>query len=112
MIADGGPYGSREDMEDIQSSAPMQGGGQALPPAPTPPPAMGAPTANPNEPVTAGSPLGPGIGPLAAGIQSDQQQTISQMAPLLNSLELIANLPGSNAETRAFVRNLKANAAQ
>jgi hypothetical protein len=103
MVASGGPYGSRQDMQAIQGGAPMQGTAPA--PRPT---ALDAPTANPNEPVTAGAALGPGIGPEAAGIQSDKQATDEQLRPLMASLELIANLPGSNAETRSYVRLLKA----
>jgi len=103
MVASGGAYGSRQQMEAIQGGADMQGT------APLPRPAgLAEPTANPDEPVTAGAALGPGIGPEAAGIQSDKQATNEQLRPLLSSLELIANLPGSNAETRSFVRLLKA----
>lgn len=100
-------------MENIQSGAAMRGGGGggATPPpaapAPTPVP-FGAPTQNPNEPVTAGAPLGPGVGPQAAGIEDDSTATLKQMAPLVNSLELVGNLPGATPEFRAFVRNLKA----
>ena len=102
MVAAGGPYGSRQDMMAIQSGAPMAGGGGAgLPP-------LDAPSARPDEPVTAGVDAGPGIGMAAAGIPTDKQITDDQLRPLLRSLELVANLPGSNAETRSFVRNLKA----
>jgi hypothetical protein len=100
MIAPGNGYGQRADMAAIQGGAPMAGTA-ALPP-------LDAPTARPDEPVTAGAPLGPGIGPTAAGIQSDAQVTNEQLRPLLRSLELMANMPGSNPETRSLVRNLKA----
>lgn len=90
-------------MLDIQGGAAMQGGNgrEALTP-------LGAPSARPDEPVTAGVDAGPGIGMQAAGIQTDEQVTSEQLRPLLRSLELVANMPGSNPETRAFVRNLKA----
>lgn len=100
MVAPGGEYGSRQEMEAIQSGAAM-----AARPAL---PGLGDPSARPDEPITAGAALGPGAGPLAAGILDDQQATNQQIAPLLESLERVANLPGSTAETRAFVRNLKA----
>jgi hypothetical protein len=103
MVASGGPYGSRQEMEGIQGGAAMQGTAPAPRPAP-----LDAPTANPAEPVTAGAALGPGIGPEAAGIASDRESTNEQLRPLLNSLELIANLPGSTAETRSYIRLLKA----
>lgn len=95
-------------MEEIQSSAPMaEAGGTSAPPPPRPP-GLGDPTARPDEPVTAGSPLGPGIGPDAAGIRKPFQVANDQLRPLVNSLERIANLPSSNPETRTFVRMLKA----
>lgn len=101
MIAPGNGYGERKAMQEIQGGADMQG---ATPPVIP----MGAPTMNPGEPVTAGAAAGPGIGPEAAGIQSDKQISDQQLAPLLRSLELVANLPGSNTEVRTFVRALKA----
>lgn len=106
MIAPGGPYGSRSQMQAIQSGAPLAGGGGATPTA-TPIP-LDAPSQNPNEPVTAGADAGAGIDAAAAGIRSDQQITNEQLAPFIRSLEVIANLPGSNPETRSFVRSLKA----
>lgn len=106
-VAPGGEYGSRQEMEAIQSSADMQGGGgmSAPPPQLTP---LGAPSARPDEPVTAGAPAGPGIGPQGAGILSEFEASNEQLRPMLRSLETIANLPGSNPETRTFVRLLKA----
>ena len=103
MLASGGPYGSRQEMQSIQGGAAMQG--TAPSPSPTP---LDAPTANPNEPVTAGAAAGPGIGPEAAGIMSDKTATDERLRPLMRSLELVANLPGSTAETRSVVRLLKA----
>jgi len=48
-----------------------QGGGQGQPMlAPGDVPGLGDPTANPNEPVTAGLPIGPGAGPEALGIMT------------------------------------------
>jgi hypothetical protein len=115
MVADGGPYGSRKDMESIQSGAPMQGGGGALPAPAGPSPAdlipFGAPTQNPGEPVTAGAALGPGIGPEAAGITDESSQTLDQLAPLIHSFDLAANLPSASPEFRSYVRALKARLA-
>lgn len=80
----------------------MQGGGE---PQPTP---LDAPTSRPGEPITAGVDAGAGIGMAAAGIGTDFSITNDQLRPLMRSLELVANLPGSNPETRTLVRNLKA----
>lgn len=100
MVAPGGEYGSRQEMQAIQSGAPMQGRASL--------PALTDPSAMPDEPVTSGASLGAGLSPQAAGILDDQQATNEQLRPLLRGLELMANLPGSNAETRTLVRNLKA----
>lgn len=103
MVAPGGAYGDRQEMESIQAGADMAQ-------APTPrtmPPRLTDPTANPEEPITAGAEIGPGMGPQAAGIKTEYDATNDQLRPYLHSLEIIANLPQSNPETRAFVRNLK-----
>jgi hypothetical protein len=106
MIASGGAYGDRTEMQSIQGGAEMA---QA---APLPrPPGLLDPTARPEEPITAGAELGPGMGPQAAGIKSDFDITNDKLRPLVHSLELIANLPQSNPETRAYVRALKARLA-
>lgn len=105
MLADGGPYGSRTDMANIQSGSPLAGGGGM---SAASLPAIDAPSARPNEPVTAGADAGPGIGMAAAGIGTPGAMTAAQLQPLMSSLELVANLPGSTPETRSFVRNLKA----
>lgn len=109
MVADGGAYGDRKAMEGIQSGAPLAAQPQGPSPADMIP--FGAPTQSPGEPVTAGAALGPGIGPQAAGIQNDQDATLDQLAPLVNSLEMLSNLPSATPQTRAFVRALKARMA-
>jgi hypothetical protein len=106
MVASGGQYGDRKAMQAIQGGAPMAG----PPPGPRPVP-FGAPTQRPDEPVTAGADAGPGIGSSAAGINSDTAGSIQQLAPLVSSLELMANLPNSTPESRSFVRYLKAQIA-
>lgn len=115
MVASGGAYGERQAMESIQSGAAMQGGGGAAAPAPGPSAAdmipFGAPTQNPGEPVTAGAAVGPGVGPEAAGITDDSTQTLDQLAGLLPSLAVIANLPSATPEVRAYYRALKARVA-
>lgn len=90
-------------MEAIQGSAPMQGSADLVP--------LDAPTANPGEPVTAGADAGAGIGPQAAGITDDSSATLEQLAPLVKSLTMAANLPNATPETRTFVRALQARLA-
>lgn len=106
MVAPGGEYGSRQEMESIQSGADM-----AQAPGTPRPPGLMDPTADPDEPITAGADIGPGMTPQAAGIKSEYEITNDKLRPLVRSLEVIANLPQSNPETRAFVRNLKARLA-
>lgn len=48
------------------------------------------------------------MGMQAAGIANDSELDMAAVRPLIHSLEYIANLPGSNPATRAFVRSLKA----
>lgn len=109
MVASGGPYGSRSDMESLQGSAPMQGTAPGPIAADMIP--LSAPSQNPGEPVTAGAALGPGIGPEAAGISSDSDATLDQLKPAMRSLEMMANLPSATPELRAWVRALKARQA-
>src|SRR5690242_16800121 len=90
MVASGGAYGDRQEMESIQGGAPM-----AAAPGTPRPPALTEPTAYPEEPITAGAAMGPGMGPQAAGIKSDYDITNDKLRPLVHSLELIANLPQS-----------------
>lgn len=114
-LAPGGGYGDRKAMAELQGGAPMAG----TPAAPTPPPLTRAmipniddPTGYPNEPVTAGVDAGPGIGAVEAGILNDDQITDEQLRPYMRSMQLLANLPGSNTETRTMVRLMKARLSQ
>ena len=106
MVASGGAYGDRAEMESIQAGADM-----AQAPGTPRPPALTDPTGNPEEPITAGAEMGPGMGPQAAGIKSDFDITNDKLRPIVHSLEILANLPQSNPETRAYVRALKARLA-
>lgn len=109
-VAPGGEYGSRQEMESIQSGAPMQGGGgDTAPPPPTIP--LDAESQAPNEPITAGADAGEGLSMSAAGIYTDDDATLEQLAPLVRSLEMAANLPSATPQTRSFVRALKARIA-
>lgn len=56
-------YGGRKDFVDIQSAAPMAATDNSAPMVPPTP--MFAPTERPDEPITAGAPIGPGPGPAA-----------------------------------------------
>ena len=96
MVGDGS-YGDTQDMEQLQSGANMR----------PPLPGLGDP-GSAGVPITQGAEAGPGLGMRAAGISTDAEITNEQLRPLMRSLELMANLPTSNPETRAWVRQLKA----
>jgi hypothetical protein len=94
-------YGESAEFEAAQQGAPLADEVAGLIP-------LGAPSQRPGEPVTAGAAAGPGIGPEAAGLHmTDDAGDYANMKPMIRSLEIMANLPGSNPSTRSFVRKLK-----
>ena len=72
---------------------------------------FGAPTAQPNVPVTAGAALGPGPGTEALGIPNMQNQDLQQLVPYLPVFQAMANQPGSSRAARNLVRQVMAFAA-
>lgn len=118
----GGAYGENKSLNDLQAAAPMAAGDVPSPPSagasPAPPREpvnvipFNAPTQNPDEPVTAGNPMGPGVGPEAMGLQDPRtvadRQDAQRLLEYLPTLEFIANLPGSSNAMRAYVRQIKA----
>lgn len=109
MLADGGPYGSRKDMQEIQSGAAMQGTPQVTPAML---PSLTDPTSRPDEPVTAGADAGPGISAAAAGIASTgateiDDTTRQRLLGALPTLLWLASQPQASEQTRQFVRQLR-----
>lgn len=128
VVANGGAYGTRGDMEQLAAAAPTtaptptglsagpsgqppaQGGVSALDvaaahPAPTGVPLF-APTTRPDEPWTAGIDFGPG--PSAAPRPAvENPETIRMWMP---ALERLASSPDASAQTRNVVRFLRSNA--
>lgn len=116
-------YGEQQAYTDLQRGAglslapgalsPSTGGSGMAPPSPAAATPFNAPSQYPDVPVTAGSPLGPGVGPEALGLMSDQQlidqdrRTLAEYLPLL---EYLANLPTAMPSLRAQVRKIKAAA--
>lgn len=102
------PYGQNQALNDIQAAAPLANtpGPSAAPPAaapgagaptmPAPPVPFGAPTQNPDEPVTAGSPLGPGPGP-SFPIQSPGQAGLQTAKDTLTSVLATSGSPEAQA---------------
>ncbi|MGZ6831554.1 MAG: hypothetical protein ACXVGN_00060 [Mycobacteriaceae bacterium] len=104
MLASGGPYGSRQEMQGIQSGAPLQGGGGATTPSAAPPIPFDAPTTNPNEPVTAGAGTVPGMN----ATQMDDA-TRERLLTALPVLAWLASQPQASEQTRQFVRQVRAD---
>lgn len=108
-------YGEQKDFQQIQGGAKMQQEPQAqaaAAPSPlsriTP---LNAPTARPDEPVTAGVPSGPGPGLEALGLSNTTKgqstldaKTIAQYLP---NLEAVARQPGTPPSFVKFVRYLR-----
>ena len=119
---DGGPqianlpdaeYGEQASFQQAQRGAPM--GAQGGPAAPTPasgPPALTplhAPSARPDEEVTAGAALGPGVGPDALGLDdgSMKDADLERIRPYLPVLIFQANRPESTQQFRNLVRRVR-----
>lgn len=105
------PYGDRQKLISAQRTVPMAPAPAPAPAAPQGPPAPAAPmpvpggagdllrpTERPNEPVTAGLPMGPGPGPEALGPLT-QNAGGSTVRGLLESL---ASSPNATPEIRAL----------
>jgi len=103
------PYGEGQQFMDLQRSAPMAAASTPTPTstAPTAPPVtpMGAPTERPDEPVTAGSPVGPGPGPSV--VSSSQDDSHAQLRAALPTLLKLADLPTTSPATRNAIRYLR-----
>lgn len=111
----GGDYGDGQAMMDLQRSAPMsaspqpqtraQSAGQQAGPSVVP---LGAPTQRPDEPVTAGSPMGDGPGPEAlASSPVDPATEWGKFKSYLPMLTEAANQPGVSPNFVQFVRYLR-----
>jgi len=73
QVAKGQTYGKRKQQEDAMRAVPMAPSPTGTPqpvrrPRPNAPGSLTAPTARPNEPITAGASFGAGPGPMGAGI--------------------------------------------
>lgn len=68
-----------------------------------------APSDRPDEPLTAGAPVGPGPGPEAVGLlgQPDHTADLLAMAPYMPVLEYMVSQPDASPTTRNWVRRLR-----
>jgi hypothetical protein len=87
---------------------PPEAGGPA--PGFAPPGSFGAfdrPTERPGEPVTAGSPSGPGVGPEALSFNQRADADLESLRPYLPTLELLASQPDTSVAARNFIRRIR-----
>ena len=73
MAARGQTYGKNTEQMQAQRAVPMRRSPTDVQTQRAPLTPLTAPTQRPEEPITAGAPFGPGIGPIAAGIPSEAQ---------------------------------------
>lgn len=116
MLSDAA-YGEQTDFQQIQGGARMakapDSGEMVQSQARQAPPVigMGEPTRRPQEPVTAGSPSGPGGGPESIGLSTSfkEQNELDarQIADYLPTLERAANQPGVPPSFVRFVKYLR-----
>ncbi len=105
-------YGEAATYRELQQGAGLaqaQGGEQitANPAAQNVVP-LGAPSQNPNTPVTDGASMGAGAGMEALGITPQSEQDMKQWLAYLPVLEHMANQEGASWTMRNVVRQLKA----
>lgn len=94
-------YGEQAEFQQIQGGAPM-----AQMPAPT---GLFAPTERPDEPVTAGAPIGEGSNMLA-GATDVMRQDMLKIQKYLPQFEAMAKMDDTPESFRLFVRYLRGQA--
>lgn len=95
-------YGEQKDFQEIQGGAPM-----AQAPAPPNLIPLDAPSARPDEPVTAGADAGEGPDSSSLGIPSEDQGDLQALLQYLPVLEFMSNQPNAAPSTRAMIRRIK-----
>ena len=105
-------YGDSKALADIKGSAPMSSSSGSLPPSlsQSPVPSVtpfGADSENPDEPVTAGSDVGPGPGSevLGLGDPSPELAALKKYLPLLEPVVNRADVPDSVRQLYIFIRD-------
>lgn len=100
-------YGEQKAFGEIQAGAQMARAQRPPMPQVTP---IGAPTMRPDEPITAGAPVGPGPGPEVLGLKTTADTQLADMNKLSRYLPLMekyAMSPASSGTLKSFVRYLR-----
>lgn len=109
----GGAYGDRQNLQQLQQSAPLaqDPGGDVGAPQSADVAAnvvgFDQPTQQPDVPVTAGAASGAGPGPEALGLPNQPDEDLRRLIVYLPVFEHMANQPGSSKAARNLVRQLK-----
>lgn len=94
----GGEWGDRKELTELQQAAPMYA--QPVPKMPTP---LFAPTQRPDEPITSGVDVGPGLG--SAGLGPAGGMNMAPPAPpLAETMRKMASTPATSERTAALLR--------
>lgn len=107
-------YGEQKTFREIQQGAAMSAApGPAEGPPVTPADLsnvvpLGAPTARPGEPVTAGAALGAGPGTEGLGLSEEDDPGVRALRNMVPALELMANMPGAGRAVKQFTRRVRA----
>ena len=107
-IASGGKYGERKALMDLQQSAPMQGNQIPATPIPTisapkePITNLFAPTQRPNEPVTAGAPVGAGRTP-----EPQVAERFAMLNKYMPALQQMENSPEAPEAFKLFMQSVR-----
>jgi hypothetical protein len=110
-------YGQNQALAEQKAAAPLATSAAPAAPRPVVPDSipqavpLTAPTQNPDEPITAGVPVGAGPGPEALNLpqNTDTDTDKQRLLSYLPALEVAANQPTSSQAFRNYVRLLKAN---
>lgn len=105
-IKSGAPMSSTPDVRGARASDVREAAAQ------TPITPLYAPSQRPEEPITAGIPMGEGPGPEVLGINQPSADTDAdrqRMLSYLPALEALAQSPASSQSFRNYVRLLRAN---
>ena len=102
-IQSGAPLAKTPDVRGATNTAVRQAAEAVTP--------LFAPSQRPDEPITAGIPMGAGPGPEVLGINNnlDTQEDKERMISYLPALEVMAASPNSSQAFRNYVRMLRAN---
>lgn len=111
----GESYGESKELNELQASAPLAGApsrAEKLPPtqpaspAPMPTP-FNAETERPDEPITAGAPVGAGTNNLELPMTQATVQDKEKLFVLLQLADRAASQPGASNATKNLVRRLR-----